>query len=57
MPVDANTVTLSSQGAATKPGGAHIPNPIAMEYEAQKTEADNDSKSVEKEEKEDEDNA
>ena len=57
MPVCANIVTISSQGAATKPGGAHIPNPIAMEYEVQKTEADDDSKSEEKEEKEDEDNA
>ena len=57
MPVCANIVTISSQGAATKPGGAHIPNPIAMEYEVQKAEADDDSKSEEKEEKEDEDNA
>ena len=43
-----------SHVAATKPVGAHIQNPIAMEYEAQATEADDGSTG---EEKEKEDNA
>ena len=59
MPVCANTITTSSQVAATKPGGAHIPNSIAMEMRLrrQKQTMTVKVKSEEKEEKEDKDNA
>ena len=55
MPVHANNkimILCFSQGTAIRLGGI---NQMAMEYEAQRTEADNDSESEETEQ-EDEDN-